>query len=224
MRITIINQFYPPDISPTGKLAASLANHRAALGDDVTIIAGHGYVRQADSEETNSHKRVRLQRAWFPQLGKSTLLRRCIDYLVFIFTATCRVILLPRQDVVICLTTPPYIVCLGVLHKVCFRQTKIILWNMDCYPEAAERAGVLRPGGKISSLLQVLNRWLNGWIDHVVCLDEAMRNLILRRGNSDFSRHSTSVIPNWETMTQYPSPIGESLPAANHAFTILYSG
>jgi hypothetical protein len=45
MRITIINQFYPPDLSPTAHLAASLAEHRAALGDEVTVITGRaGYV------------------------------------------------------------------------------------------------------------------------------------------------------------------------------------
>ena len=39
LRLTLINQFYPPDISPTGLLTASLANHRAALGDYVTVIS-----------------------------------------------------------------------------------------------------------------------------------------------------------------------------------------
>ena len=42
MRITIVNQFYYPDIAPTAHLAASLAEHRAAMGDQVTIVAGKG--------------------------------------------------------------------------------------------------------------------------------------------------------------------------------------
>ena len=42
MRLTIVNQYYVPDISPTAQLAASLAEHRAARGDHVTIIAGSG--------------------------------------------------------------------------------------------------------------------------------------------------------------------------------------
>ena len=38
MRLTLLNQFYTPDISPTAHLCASLAEHRAAKGDDVTVV------------------------------------------------------------------------------------------------------------------------------------------------------------------------------------------
>ena len=45
MRLTLVNQFYAPDISPTAQLAASLAEHRAARGDHVTIVTGRaGYL------------------------------------------------------------------------------------------------------------------------------------------------------------------------------------
>ena len=45
MRLTLVNQFYAPDISPTAQLAASLAEHRADLGDEVTVITGRaGYL------------------------------------------------------------------------------------------------------------------------------------------------------------------------------------
>ena len=38
MRITIVNQYYPPDMSPTAHLVASLAEHRARRGDEVTVV------------------------------------------------------------------------------------------------------------------------------------------------------------------------------------------
>jgi hypothetical protein len=45
VRITLVNQFYAPDISPTAQLAASLAEHRAEQGDVVTVITGRsGYL------------------------------------------------------------------------------------------------------------------------------------------------------------------------------------
>ena len=45
MRLTVLNQFYAPDISPTAQLASSLAEHRAEQGDDVTIVTGRaGYL------------------------------------------------------------------------------------------------------------------------------------------------------------------------------------
>ena len=42
MRITIVNLYYPPDVSPTARLAASLAEHRAGLGDEVTVVTSRG--------------------------------------------------------------------------------------------------------------------------------------------------------------------------------------
>ena len=48
VRLTLVNQFYAPDISPTAQLAASLAEHRAEQGDQVTIVTGRaGYLEGA---------------------------------------------------------------------------------------------------------------------------------------------------------------------------------
>ena len=37
MRVAIVNLFYPPSLAASAHLAASLADHRAAQGDEVTI-------------------------------------------------------------------------------------------------------------------------------------------------------------------------------------------
>src|SRR6185436_1265307 len=42
LRLTVLNQFYVPDISPTAHLAASLAEHRARAGDRVTVVTSQG--------------------------------------------------------------------------------------------------------------------------------------------------------------------------------------
>ena len=161
LRLTLINQFYPPDISPTGRLAASVANHRSDRGDAVTVISSQGYVKQSDSDSKTNKSRVKMKRIWTLQLGKKTLFHRCLDYLIFYCSTMWKVLWLPRQDVIICLTTPPFIASVGVLHKLIHRKTKLILWNMDCYPEVAEKAGVIRAGGTISRILQSLNNFLN---------------------------------------------------------------
>lgn len=198
MRITIINQFYPPDISPTGRLAESLAAHRAGLGDDVTVISGQGYVAHRIWESEPSKSGVQVRRVWTSKLGKASILRRCFDYILFFAMATWRVVRLPQQDLIICLTTPPLIVAAGVIHKCLHPQTHVILWNMDCYPEMAERAGVIRKGGLISRILQALNQWLSKRIDHVVCLDDAMKSRLLARMDANQNYVPISVIHNWE--------------------------
>ena len=48
---------------------------------------------------------------------------------------------LPRQDVVISLTTPPFVVLGAVAHRLVHRRARVVLWSMDCYPDVIERLG-----------------------------------------------------------------------------------
>jgi hypothetical protein len=74
VRLTLVNQFYAPDISPTAQLAASLAEHRAGAGDDVTVITGRaGYLEAlSPAGSLRTGPSLRIQRVWTPHLGKSS--------------------------------------------------------------------------------------------------------------------------------------------------------
>lgn len=149
-RITLVNQFYPPDISPTAHLAASLAAHLAAQGDEVTVVtAGEGYIKGAARGHARTEDGVCVVRLWTPALGKSTILKRLSDYLSFLAGATVALVRLPRQDVVISLTTPPFVVLSAVAHKVVRRRCRVVLWSMDCYPDVIERLGSRTKGGPV---------------------------------------------------------------------------
>jgi colanic acid biosynthesis glycosyl transferase WcaI len=239
MRITLINQFYRPDIAPTAQLAASLADHRAALGDDVTVVTSRGrYVAGTETIAAAdgsprvgaSAKIPRIRPVWTPSLGKATILKRLLDYLCFYLGALWRLATLPRQDVVISLTTPPYIAWAGVLHKALHPSTKLVLWNMDCYPDAAERAGLLRRGGLASRILRAMNRALFRRIDTLVGLDTAMIDLLTSQYFPSPHGPATHIIPNWEDLSFFPRdpspppwPEAESL-GLTGKFVVLYLG
>jgi colanic acid biosynthesis glycosyl transferase WcaI len=206
VRLTLVNQFYAPDISPTAQMAASLAEHRAEHGDDVTIVTGRaGYLeRYSPPAPVRTGPRLRVHRIWTPHLGKSSLWRRLLGYLTFTAGGTLRLITLPPQDVIVAMTTPPLIVVAAILHRVLHRRTRVVLWSMDCYPDAAERFGELRPGGPLSRVLRSVNRWAFRRIDHVVALDGAMIDLL--RAYTTQPEPGFSVIPNWERAVQFPPP------------------
>ena len=207
MRLTLLNQFYAPDISPTAQLAASLAEHRAERGDDVTIVTGRaGYLEGRLAARRSSTPRLRVRRVWTPDLGKSSLARRLLGYATFSLGSTARLVLLPRQDVIVSMTTPPFVVVAAVLHKLLHPGTRVVLWSMDCYPDAAERFGELATGGLPSRLLRRLNRWLFARVDAVVALDGAMAELLSSQYASASDRPPVTVIPNWERRALFPSP------------------
>jgi glycosyltransferase involved in cell wall biosynthesis len=209
VRITIVNLFYPPDLGASAHFARSLAEHRAALGDDVTVISGKGsYLggrsAAAAADEAALDPRVHVVRLWTPSLGKGTAARRLGDYLTFLAGATARLAFGRRQDVVIAMTSPPYALTAAVMHRILHPGARVILWSHDVYPDAAEEYGTVRRGGLASRILRAVQRWLLRRTDHVVALDEAMLARTLAHADRG-RRPGGSVIPNWEPLALFPA-------------------
>lgn len=197
LRVAFLNQFYVPDLSPTAHLCASLAEHRAQLGDDVTVITSRaGYL--APVGEPSDDRGVRVLRVQSTRLGSRSRLSRLIDWATFYLHAIVRTALLPKQDVIVALTTPPFIALAGLLHKTLHPTTRLVLWNMDCYPEALERTGMIAPGGFIARTMRAVNRAIFHRIDHLVALDRAMADLLLSQYQPRGMKIPCEVIPNWE--------------------------
>lgn len=233
MRITIVNQFYRPDIAPTAHLAASLAEHRASLGDQVTVIAGKGAYTAPDTKgrERGAAANPNIRRVWTPGLGKANLVKRLTDYAFFYLFAAFKLLFMPRQDVIITLTTPPLISWCALLHKRLHgRRTRLILWNMDCYPDVAERTNVIKPGGLLARFLHARTRAVFRNIDHLVCLDEAMARLLCGNYAAAHPELPVTIVPNWEDASffpagaQYPPWTGCESLGLNGKFTVLYLG
>jgi putative colanic acid biosynthesis glycosyltransferase WcaI len=206
VRIAIVNLFYPPSLAPSAHLAASLADHRAAQGDDVTVVTGRGgYLGGAERGGRSSPAAgaPTVIRSWTPALGKATDVRRLGDYVAFLVGAVVRLLVLPEQDVVIALTTPPYVLVAAVAHRILHPHTKVVLWSHDVYPDAAEAYGTIRPGGFVSRMLRAVARRLMRRVDHVVAVDEAMLHRVLT-GYAHDGRPAGSVIPNWEPADRFP--------------------
>lgn len=243
MRITILNQFYVPDISPTAHLCASLAEYLAGRGHEVTVVASRGGYVAAPSSSKDAGPDglpqngpgpggLRIFRLWTPQLGKSSILKRCIDYATFYTLALWRLLTLPRQDAVIALTTPPYIAWAAIAHRLLHPSAKVILWSMDCYPDAAERLGVLKRGGMTSRFLRWANRAMFRRLDHLICLDTAMRELLISQYGPRKRELPCTTIPNWEKAEFFPRVEPGASPQWSRAgelgildrFVVLYLG
>jgi colanic acid biosynthesis glycosyl transferase WcaI len=234
VRLCIVNLFYPPDLAPSGHLVASLAEHRASMGDEVTVVTGTGsYVGGRDDrapEPGRVHRAgVRVIRLWTPSLGKQSVPKRMGDYLTFLAAAVLRLARMPRQDVIVALTSPPYIVVAAVAHRLLHPRTRIILWSHDVYPDAAEAFGTIRAGGVASTILRAWKRWLLRSVDHVVAVDRAMLHRVLT-GYARDGRPTGSVIPTWEPLDLFPADstpqpwTGYDDPAIAGRFVVLHLG
>jgi glycosyltransferase involved in cell wall biosynthesis len=222
MRLLLLNQFYVPDISPTAHLAESLVHDRVARGDLVTVVTGRGSYVKVEGRVRKDITNPRVCRIWTPGLGKANLVRRLADYAFFYLGAAFRVLTLPPQEIIVSMTTPPYIALVGLIHKMIHPRARLVLWSMDCYPEMFELAGVIRSDGIATRVLRWLNRRIFRRLDHLVCLDEAMASLLSSRYASG-SRPPTSVIPNWELSELYHGPVADGMRSSGR-LRILYLG
>lgn len=235
MKIAIVNQYYPPDIGPTSMLAASLAEHRAGLGDEVTVVASTGrYAAGPPVEEGDAAgNRVTVRWVRASRRPATSLLRRAVQYVAFYVGAWRQLRRLPRQDVIVCLTTPPMIAAIAVAHRRRHRsegRVRLVLWNMDCYPEILEVSGLIRRRGLAAWCCRRISRWLFRRLDHVVCLDDAMRERLASQYGAGPDAPAFTVIPNWEPLARFPDRVHvqpwagiERLGLADR-FVVLYQG
>jgi colanic acid biosynthesis glycosyl transferase WcaI len=233
VRLSIVNLFYPPDLSPTGHMAAALAQHRAERGDRVTVIAGTGgYVggrTGTDSSRSAPAGNPKVVRIWTPGLGKRSTSTRLGDYLAFLAGALVRLVTMPAQDVIVVLTSPPYALLTAVAHRLLHPRTRVILWSHDVYPDAVEALGTIPVGGLASRVLRGLKRALLRRVDHVVAMDHAMLERVLGGYATDGSPPGTA-IPSWEPIALFPSDLepdhweGYEDPALKDRFVVLHLG
>lgn len=183
MRILLLNQFYPPDVAATGQLLADLAGGLVCRGHEVHVVCSRrAYGGGGDRYPAASTREgARVHRVAATGFGRGRRVGRVVDYLSFYALATARALTLPRMDVCVGLTTPPFI---GLAGSMCrrLRRTRLVLWTMDLYPEIAVALGVLKENGTPHHLFAGLSRRLYRGAARIVSLGEVMTERLIEAG------------------------------------------
>jgi glycosyltransferase involved in cell wall biosynthesis len=173
LRLLLINQFYPPDVAPTGQLLHDLARELVARGHEVDVLcsrrAYQGGDRHPAAERLDG---VRVRRVAAPFGEPRGLAARIADQLGFLALAFVHGLRAERPDVVVALTTPPFI---GALAKglARLRGAAHAHWVMDLYPDVLRAHGVLAPGTALR-LLRALASWQYAGARCVIALGDGM--------------------------------------------------
>ena len=225
MKILLLNQFFPPDLAPTGQMAADLAEDLVAAGHSVTVVASRGNYTGGDRHQSRSSWRgIEVVRVPATSLGKRTLAHRALDYGSFYASAGWVLRRLPPPDVIVALTTPPLIAAtgLGARHQ----GTKLVYWVQDLYPEIAVAFGAIGSSAVHTRTMASISNRVMKAAAQVVVLGEAMKEKAVNAGaRSD----RVSVIPNWadgnvvRSIPHESNPLRDDL-ARGAPFVVLYSG
>ena len=195
MRIALVNQTFYPDVVASGQHLADLACRLAQLGHKVTVItSGRGY----DSPQEIFPKRetwneIEIHRVVNTGFGKNAKWKRAANFATFLMSCCWRLCLLPRQDVIVALTSPPLVSAIAACFA-CLRGARFCYWIMDLNPDEAIAAGWLSPSSLGAKCLERFSRFSLSRASAVVVLDRFMQQRVLDKG---IKPGKIVVIPPW---------------------------
>ena len=152
MRFLFLNQYAPPDPSPTARLLGELADFLRGHGHEVEIISqGQGYQGRP--------------------IGGRGRLRRELKGLAAIFRAGWKSTR-HKPDLILALSSPPGLPVVAAL-LAWLRRVRLAHWAMDVYPELALALGEIGSGAAFR-IVRAAMTWAYRRTALVVVLDEDM--------------------------------------------------
>jgi len=204
-------------------LAVELSNR----GHSVTVIASdRGYddpsIRFPRREQWKGITIIRIASL---ALGKQAKWRRAVNFGSYLLNCTLRLLLLPRFDRVVALTSPPLICLLGALF-VRVKGGRLFLWIMDLNPDEAIAAGWLKERSLVARILRKFLRDSMRQAHRVVVLDRFMKQRVLTNG---IPEERITVLPPWshDNAICFDERGRQEFRARHnlaHNFVVMYSG
>jgi glycosyltransferase involved in cell wall biosynthesis len=227
MKVLLLNQCFHPDHVATAQHLTDLAHELVKCGHQVTVVAAsRGYdnpdIRYPVRETWHG---IDIHRIWTPGLGKKAKWRRLVDFAIFWGNATRILLFMPRQDVTVCLTSPPLISTLGtVMAKL--KGGAVVPWVMDLNPDEAVAAGWLKAGGIVERTLTFIQNWSFRRASRIIALDRFMAERLMAKGVSTEVIH-TDAPWSHDQAIQYDIAAREAFRSEHGLtgkFVVMYSG
>ena len=193
MKILLLNQAFWPDVVASAQQLTMLARRLSERGHQVTVIAStRGYDdATASFQRREKWHSVDIVRISSFSAGKRHRWQRTLNFASFLFACAARLIVTPRQDVVIALTSPPLISWLGSLF-VRIKGGELIFWPLDLNPDEAIAAGWLDQSSLTARFLARLLHSSMARAKTIIALDQFMKERIVAKG---ISKDKIDVIP-----------------------------
>lgn len=235
MKILLLNQHFYPEIAATSQLAYDLAQDLVHNHFSVTVVTGlPSYLDTEITHHTTPilrqevYQNIQIYRVWTTSLNRHSKCGRIINYLSFYFFAFWKLLWVQRPDILICMSTPPYLALLGLFLKI-LKKVKLVFWLQDVYPDLAVVFGVISEKSLLTRILTWLSQYLYRGSDMIVSIGHSMQQRLVRQG---VAQDKIQIIENWADPQDFYlddselaniNPIRQQL-GLRDQFVILYSG
>lgn len=237
MQILFINQTYAPDVAASAQLLEDMARQFADAGHEVAIVTSRSLYGQAGAVLPRYEKRdgVEVHRVGVARFGKGSVRARTFDATMFYLAATFKAwrVKLPggRPQVVVTLTSPPFIGFIGIIVRFLLggkrRGRYAINWSMDLYPDVLTSAGIVKAESLFGRLMHRFNLWCMRRADRVVTVGRCMQDRIVSQGVDPAKVDMISVWPVSRVLeldeARQPSSYRKEW-GLDDKFVVMYSG
>jgi len=195
MKILLLNQTFYPDVVSTAQHLSELATGLAERGHEVSVVTGRRAYDSPDCQFATYEewRGIKIYRVFSTRFGKGAKWHRAVDFASFILSSCLRLLVLPRQDLVVALTTPPLISFIGAWRAKLWG-AGFGYWVMDMNPDEAIAAGWLRADSVTGRMLERMSRFSFGRSACIIALDRFMRDRIVAKG---IALEKILVLPPW---------------------------
>lgn len=224
MRILIISQYFPPDITAAAFRSHDMAKLLSKSGHEVHVITARPHRTLAKGTE---FKEIELEsgkvfRSKIMKLGSGGVINYLKHYISFMLTSTWQGFkqrLAGWKPDVIWASSPPLFVGLSGCFLSKLLRCPMVLDVRDIWPDSAVAAGQISSNGRAYKIGKLMEKYIYKRARHITCVAEPMREYILTQTDRHVSIVYNGVLEqpeNTEVLDKYVTTNGKK--------EILYAG
>jgi colanic acid biosynthesis glycosyl transferase WcaI len=231
MKLTILTQYYPPEVGAPQNRLSHLASHFASAGHEITVLTampnypggrihkGYGGLLRQERQG-----RVRIIRTLIFPSRSAALLPRLLSYFSFVFSSVLFGSFLLRPSDFLLVESPPLFLGIAGVWLSRLKRAKLVFNVSDLWPESAVRVGVIRQG----SLAHRFGLRLESFCYRHAWLVTGQARSILQDIEARFSDQATFLLSNGaNTKVFHPqerTEEGRARLTRENQFVVLYAG
>jgi glycosyltransferase involved in cell wall biosynthesis len=217
MRILFLSDNFPPEVNAPASRTFEHCRHWASAGHRVTVITCapnfpggkvfQGYRNRLWSKEDMDG--IEVIRVWTYITANKGFIKRTLDYLTFMISASIAGLFIPRPDVIVG-TSPQFFTAVAARILGTLRRRPWVFELRDIWPESIRAVGAMRTG-RVLRALELLEMHLYRHARRVVAVSHAFKRHIVARG---IDPSKVAVITNGVDLSRYaPQPKDAALVA-----------
>jgi glycosyltransferase involved in cell wall biosynthesis len=197
-KILVINQHFYPEVAATGQLLLDLCEDLVSTGYKVKVITGNsaGELNKKNKiSRKESYKGIEILRLRNTSFNKYKMIGRVLNYITFHFLVFFQVLFIEKPDLLLVMSTPPFISFYGLILKK-LKKVKTIYIIQDLFPDLVVELGKIKNKFLIN-ILENLSKLIIRKMDRVVVVGDFMKRKIKRDILPGLNLDHIVTIHNW---------------------------